>query len=47
MLTDFFLSAGKIGDFSNADVAVDQYHRYEVSSAFKEGIITRLHLQLL
>jgi hypothetical protein len=28
-----FLYAGKISDFSNADVAVDQYHRFEVSTA--------------
>ena len=32
MLTDIFV-AGKIIDFSNADVAVDEYHRYEVSNS--------------
>jgi hypothetical protein len=26
-----FSFAGKVVDFSNADVAVDQYHRFEVS----------------
>lgn len=28
----FFPCAGKIIDFSNTDVAVDQYHRFEVSA---------------
>lgn len=27
----FFLIPGKVIDFSNADVAADQYHLYEVS----------------
>jgi hypothetical protein len=30
-----FQSAGKISDFSNADVAVDQYHRFQVSSSLQ------------
>lgn len=29
-----FRSVGKISDFSNADVAVDQYHRFEVAVCF-------------
>lgn len=34
MLADHHLIfvTGKITDFSNADVAVDQYHRYQVSN---------------
>jgi hypothetical protein len=31
MLFTLHSVAGKIADFSNADVAVDHYHRYNVS----------------
>jgi hypothetical protein len=32
----FFSILGKISDFSNADVAVDQYHRFQVSRSLQE-----------
>ena len=40
-----FDSAGKISDFSNADVAVDQYHRFEVAVCFhfQRGVCANLH----
>ena len=43
MMTDTGMTlrcvAGKILDFSNADVAVDQYHRFEVSNAATVGAL--------
>jgi len=40
-----FDSVGKISDFSNADVAVDQYHRFEVAVCFhfQRGVCANLH----
>lgn len=38
---------GKITDFSNADVTVDQYHRYEVNPIYRKfkKLSISLHFQ--
>jgi len=38
----FLQFVGKISDFSNADVAVDQYHRFKVSSSLQEWHICNI-----